>query len=621
MLRRIGSLAAMSFVAGYGWTGIASAAPLLADGNFLNLPGTEAYRPGEALVQVGGVSFGVNGVGSFQQWMAGSHYTLSNSLGMDVAFLILPSTPPLEPGPRSTLNPTGSSVLGGTAGLRYRWEWENKQLPPITAGAEFEGPSDLGKKSFVWPWWAPSDSFSPFVSASKEFDLGGTRELPLTLSTQLGWGWGRFRGYGPITGNLYGVFFGGVAKYGPASFIVEMDGRDLNVGLRSTWSSFEVTLGVLQLEHFRPDRYGNNRPVHVGGSLAFRFGGQGAVIALAPPVRPRLKVEPTGLRLFWDLADPAQATGTNVYFARSRLGPWIKVNTNPLTRTNVLIQGAKNPYAVYFALTAVDSSGHESARLGPLWVHTTPGQEALALRPRLSTEPEGLRLLVDPPDPAAAAGTNVYFSNEKGGPYRKANEAPVTASSVLMRGAKDPYGVYFQLSIANKDGTESSHWGPLHARPPASAAPKPTPRAFVAKGIRTPGPVIAKAAPTPTRVAPLVAPTRAATTAAAVAAKPTTPPATAASTGSFGAPTGIKGKSVDGTVTLKWQPVSGATGYSVYMSNESGKGYTRVNATPLAKLNFEIQGLPSGIPFFFVVRAVNAAGAESPSSKEAAIVP
>jgi len=90
---------------------------------------------------------------------------------------------------------------------------------------------------------------------------------------------------------------------------------------------------------------------------------------------------------------------------------------------------------------------------------------------------------------------------------------------------------------------------------------------------------------------------------------PSTPPA---------APTGLVATAGDARVSLVWNASAGATGYKVRRSVASGGPYLAV-ASPTST-SHEDAALPNGTAFYYVVRAVNAAG-ESGDSPEANATP
>lgn len=77
----------------------------------------------------------------------------------------------------------------------------------------------------------------------------------------------------------------------------------------------------------------------------------------------------------------------------------------------------------------------------------------------------------------------------------------------------------------------------------------------------------------------------------------------------------------DGQATLAWSAVGGAAGYNVYRSHLSGGGWVRLNASPMAATAFTDTGLRNAHTYFYIVRAVDAAGNESGDSNEVSATP
>ncbi|QQZ61645.1 cadherin-like beta sandwich domain-containing protein [Paenibacillus sonchi] len=93
-----------------------------------------------------------------------------------------------------------------------------------------------------------------------------------------------------------------------------------------------------------------------------------------------------------------------------------------------------------------------------------------------------------------------------------------------------------------------------------------------------------------------------------VAVKDTTPPVMAAPTAG------------DAAVTLKWTPVSGATGYKVFASTVPGTYGTALATLGPAADSYSAAGLTNGTTYYFVVKAVNGGG-DSAASAEVSATP
>jgi subtilisin family serine protease len=85
------------------------------------------------------------------------------------------------------------------------------------------------------------------------------------------------------------------------------------------------------------------------------------------------------------------------------------------------------------------------------------------------------------------------------------------------------------------------------------------------------------------------------------------------------APLGLTATGADARVTLSWAAVSGATSYRVQRSGTTGGPYTTV-ATGVTTTSYTDSGLTNGVPYFYVVTAVNAAG-EGTASPQATATP
>jgi hypothetical protein len=77
----------------------------------------------------------------------------------------------------------------------------------------------------------------------------------------------------------------------------------------------------------------------------------------------------------------------------------------------------------------------------------------------------------------------------------------------------------------------------------------------------------------------------------------------------------------EGQVELTWGPAAGAAAYNVYRSPVSGGGYVKANGAPVGGTSFTDTGLVNGRLYHYVVRALDAAGNESPASNELAALP
>jgi fibronectin type 3 domain-containing protein len=88
------------------------------------------------------------------------------------------------------------------------------------------------------------------------------------------------------------------------------------------------------------------------------------------------------------------------------------------------------------------------------------------------------------------------------------------------------------------------------------------------------------------------------------------------------APTGLAVTSEgDGTISLEWNSVLGAAGYSLYRSPLSGGGWVKLNTSPLAGTTFTDTGLRNAQTFYYVATALDSSGNESAYSNQVSGMP
>ncbi len=78
----------------------------------------------------------------------------------------------------------------------------------------------------------------------------------------------------------------------------------------------------------------------------------------------------------------------------------------------------------------------------------------------------------------------------------------------------------------------------------------------------------------------------------------------------------------DGSVSLRWQrPAGGPQAYNIYRSPVRGGGWVKLNSTPVTGLSFTDTTVQNGRVYYYVVRALDAAGNEGPASTEVSALP
>jgi len=77
---------------------------------------------------------------------------------------------------------------------------------------------------------------------------------------------------------------------------------------------------------------------------------------------------------------------------------------------------------------------------------------------------------------------------------------------------------------------------------------------------------------------------------------------------------------IDGAIRIKWgkDPTENIAGYNIYISEESGKGYAKVNRAPANGSGYTVTGLDVGVKYYFVLTTVtkDSPPIESKFSKE-----
>jgi hypothetical protein len=89
------------------------------------------------------------------------------------------------------------------------------------------------------------------------------------------------------------------------------------------------------------------------------------------------------------------------------------------------------------------------------------------------------------------------------------------------------------------------------------------------------------------------------------------------------APTGLVATAGNKSIILTWNSNSEAdmNGYNAYRSATPGGGYAKQNGSLLTSPNYTDNGLTNGVPYYYVVTAVDKAGHESSNSWEATATP
>jgi hypothetical protein len=141
---------------------------------------------------------------------------------------------------------------------------ETVRLPAVTIGADnlfskVPAEKNLEKWDNIWePYMYERNSiYGAITKSSVVRGLGFANYLETVIT--LGAGNNRFIGQNEITHKLKGVFLALEVKPSPAwSIIGEMDGFNLNAGIKATFMNFNAQFSMLQLEQYQSLRFGLN---------------------------------------------------------------------------------------------------------------------------------------------------------------------------------------------------------------------------------------------------------------------------------------------------------------------------------------------------------------------------
>jgi len=290
-------------------------------------------------------------------------------------------------------------------------------------------------------------------------------------------------------------------------------------------------------------------------------GGGGDSSAPAPPPAPPASVSAAPgigqVTLNW--TDVADATSYNVY--RSITSPVTKTTGTKLTvaDNSVTVSGLDNGIKYYFVVTAVNANGESVESV------------------EVSATPEA-----PPSGPSAPTGVTATPGD---------NNATIRWAAVA--GASS-YNVYHSQTSPVTKATGTKSIGGIDNILTVTGLTNGTAYYFVVTAVDN----------------GLESPESAQVTATPTAVVPPAPPA----------PTGVTGAPGAGAATITWPAVAGATSYNVYYSQTSPVTTATGTKVTGATSGGSVQGLTRGIPYYFVVTAVNAGG-ESGVSNQVTVTP
>lgn len=195
----------------------------------------------------------------------------------------------------------------------------------------------------------------------------------------------------------------------------------------------------------------------------------------APPVPSGLTATrgDTTVALSWTaVAGTPDLAGYRVYRANAQAGPWTELTSSPLAQSSYLATALTNGTKYFFAVTAVDTTGNESARsVGVASTPTPPDTTAPPVPSGLAASAGDTSVFLswsDSGGPSDLAGWFAYRATAPDGPWTKLTAEPLEESGYSATGLTNGTPYYFALTAIDYTGNES-------ARTTAVAA---TPRAF-----------------------------------------------------------------------------------------------------------------------------------------------
>ncbi|TMQ69685.1 MAG: hypothetical protein E6K80_10910, partial [Candidatus Eisenbacteria bacterium] len=158
-------------------------------------------------------------------------------------------------------------------------------------------------------------------------------------------------------------------------------------------------------------------------------------------------------RLDWGPNPEADLAGYDVYRASAICGPYAKLTTIPPDRTSYYLDEGLTPLTRYFyEISAVDSSGNESALSAPVAINTTPPTHTIfpiAMDANSTSSVAVARLYSDSPmDIITGADQHLYVWHADGTPPVDADGSSVTSGDFSSAGSKFSAGA----SVADLDG-------------------------------------------------------------------------------------------------------------------------------------------------------------------------
>lgn len=251
----------------------------------------------------------------------------------------------------------------------------------------------------------------------------------------------------------------------------------------------------------------------------------------------------------------AGATGYNIYRGLTSRGE----STTPINASPVTTTSYNDTTVTngttYFYYVKAVSGAGQSHRSNE--VSATPAAPAPPAPTNLTATPSTGQVQLNWTASAGAATYNIYRGTTSGGESTTPLAAGVTGTTYTDNAVTGGTTYYYYVRAVNGQGTQSTPSTEVSATPPA-ATPPPVPTSLAAQGN-------------------------------------------------------------DGSVSLTWNPSTGATSYNLYRGTTAGgEGSTPINATPITGTTYNDTAVTNGTTYFYVVRAVNNAGSSGDSNEASA---
>ncbi|MBN2105615.1 T9SS type A sorting domain-containing protein [bacterium] len=174
----------------------------------------------------------------------------------------------------------------------------------------------------------------------------------------------------------------------------------------------------------------------------------------APPFHFVAEAFTDSVKLSWDANFESDLDGYNIYRARQKEGPFIKLTDVLLTDIGYTDIDVFNDTTYYYTVTAVDIYGNESSYTYILKAITTIRPDyPIDLYARNSLN--SVKLFWDVPDETNIIGYNVYRSFISGEQYEKMNTEFVTQKEYIDEPLPKDQTLYYVITSVNKSLLES----------------------------------------------------------------------------------------------------------------------------------------------------------------------